>query len=213
LTAGYLSGACLRVIVVSLLILMGMGLLDLFNLAVQVKSGTPVMAEELAPRVLLGRLLAMALLLAAPVAIAVLLAECELVVMQGAGLSISWILVLVPISLALVGGFFGYLFVLETGPDHIVLRLFLLGAALLFFLAGSFQLWFWQSWVSIDASDAPRAWYAAVLCLSGGFLGSMIAWQAPSPYIRSILEYHQHAWIEQTPTSAPREWPSEDLPI
>ena len=84
---------------------------------------------------------------------------------------------------------------------------------LLFFLAGSLQVWAWQQWTGRATADTPMAWYASALLMTAAFLGSMIAWQAPSPYVREVQRYYQDRWQGRPDPLLPTPSATPDLSI
>lgn len=195
-TPGYFVGAVVRLLFVTVLLLAAFSLLVFLDFEEQTRQGVPIAnINEVIASILLAWTL-----LAVPAGIVVLISEFQLLLLRAARWSISWCAVMVPLSMAIIGGMMGYLlFVAQRDPaPGIAARMFVLGSALAFFLAGSFHVWFYQTWARIELHQTPVGWYAAALVLAGGFLGSMIAWQAPSPYIARVIQYYEETWRERS---------------
>lgn len=206
----YFAGALMRVAFVACLILGGFTLLEFLRLAVDSRRGIPITVEEIS----IVHLLYISSPLLVPVLVTLLISECQIIVLRIVGFSANVCLILVPLSLAVLGGLLAVIALVDDPPVAPVDRLFLFGGALLFFLAGSFQMWCWQQQVLHGQSPGtPITWYALALCIAGGFLGSMMAWQSPSPYQRSIVEYYHQAWMDRSTYPTLPVEPSNDLPL
>lgn len=198
----YVTGIVLRTVTVTILLEISFGLLAYLQLAEQVRLGIPIFDENRAfLEIFVGWLF-----LLGPVAVAVLLVECLAILLMGMRASPATFVVVVPATLAGFGALFGLLVIVD--PDDPVIglseRMLLLGVTLQFFLAGSFQWWLWHQWMRTDDMPTPIGWYGFALTLAGAFLGSMMAWQAPSPYMQSTVRYYDAAW---------RDRPTETLPL
>jgi len=206
----YLVGAVMRIAFVVCLILGGFTLLEFLRLAVESRRGIPITVEEIS----ILHLLYVCSPLWIPVLVTLSISECQIVILRMVGFSANVCLILVPLSLAILGGILCILVFVDDPPVAPIDRLFLFGGALLFFLAGSFQMWCWQQQVLHGQSPGtPIAWYALALCIAGGFLGSMMAWQSPSPYQRSIIDYYHQAWMDRPAYPSLPVEPSNDLPL
>lgn len=206
----YLAGAVMRIAFVACLILGGFTLLEFLRLAVDSRRGIPITVEEIS----IIHLFYISSPLLIPVLVTLVISECQIITLRWVGFSADFCLILVPLSLAILGGILAIIVLVDDPPVAPVDRLFLFGGALLFFLAGSFQMWCWQQQVLRGQSPGtPIAWYALALCIAGGFLGSMMAWQSPSPYQRSIVDYYQQAWLDRPAYPTLPVEPSNDLPL
>ena len=206
----YLVGVLMRIVFVAALILGGLSLLEFLKLGVDSRRGLPITIDEAS----LAHLLAVCLPLLVPIIVALLIAECQIILLRSVRFSTNVCLVLIPASLAVLGGWFGYLFFVDDPPVAPVDRMFVFGGALVFYLAGSFQMWFWQQQCVANPSPrTPIAWYALALCVAGGFLGSLMAWQGPSPYARSIIDYYHHAWVDRDEYPTLPIEPTNDTPL
>lgn len=192
----YVIGVLFRLAAVTVLLLAGMALLVYLDFAEQEMQGISIISQD---EVIFTLVTAWTFLLS-PFLLLVLMAEFEILLLLRTKFGAWWCVVLVPTLMGAVGAAIGYLlFVVDRDPlSSVAARMFVLGTALQFFLAGSFQIWFFQIWTGRAAIPTPVGWYGVALLLAGGFLGSMVAWQAPSPYIARVLEYYQDEWQRRT---------------
>jgi hypothetical protein len=206
----YTLGSAIRVAALIPILIMGFSLLFLLDMGNQIRHGSPVLEFELT----LLHLLTMGIVLFLPITIAVVMAESVALLVHGLTKSVSAVVLLVPLAMAILGQLLATaVFVDPEAPDRIADRLFSFGGPLLFFLAGSLQVWAWQEWNGHRIPQTPMAWYASALLLTAGFLGSMIAWHAPSPYVREVNRYYRERWEGKPDPRLPTPTPADELPI
>lgn len=207
LDAFFFVGAAIRIGAVSAFLVMGFAILDFFRTAAFLAPmfGSTDSAERgLSGELILAVLAGLAPLLW-PFSIVAMIAECQILLLRGVGFSSSSVQVLLPAAFAVIGGVLGNIYFCRPGDVPLPaagVRLFVLGSAILFYLAASFQIWNWDRWHGMTPTPTPVLWYGILICLVGAFLGSRIAWDAPSPYLREMIEHRERIW---DPAEHPRK--------
>lgn len=208
LTLHYFLAAVPRVLGATIMAVLGFAPLAYLRLADNARMGSPPMDEREA----IATVVFSALLAGLPVLITLVIVECQLLLWRAAGWTFNACLVVFPLALAGLGALLALLvFQAPDEPIDVKTRMFALGGAVVLFLAGSFHLWFWQTWYGEGQEATPLGWYIGALWLSSAFLGSMIAWEAPSPFVKAVLEYHGQAWHDR-PVNPPMPLPPDSMP-
>jgi hypothetical protein len=207
---GWIAGFAIRLVLLVPVLIAGVGLLFLLDLDQQVRNGGTVLPAELK----FGHLLALAMVLTGPVALVVAIGECAATLLFGMTGSVHAVILGVPMIVGLLGMTLSMSVFIDPASSRPVSdRLFSLGGLLLFFLGGSLQVWAWQQWTDRPVRATPMAWYVLALLMTAGFLGTLIAWQAPSPYVRAVKEYYRDHWKgREDPPLVPASG-HDDLPI
>ncbi len=206
----YLIGVVVRVAVMLPIVVIGFALLYGLELVNQEKNGVPILAVELE----LVRLIFLGAIVVVPILLGILMAECFTWLIHAVTKSTSGVVVGIPILMGILGLLLATaVFVDPQANDRVADRLFALGGMLLFFLAGSLQVWAWQQWTGRLTIVTPMAWYASAMLITAAFLGSMIAWQAPSPYVREVQRYYRDRWQGRPDPVLPAPSASPDLSI
>ena len=200
LTAGYLFRGIIRVLIVALLGTALFSLLGWLRLVDDSRNGmAPADSAEM-----IGTIVETATHNAWPILIILAIADLQLFIWRSGGLSLNSCLVLFPLALAAAGAVFGYAALQHPDiPVGIATRLYVLGGALTLYLTGSFHVWLWQTIERDQPVETTPLWYLGSLCLSGAFLGTMIAWDAPSPLEKVVQDYYRQRWEDR---------PGEPLP-
>ena len=206
----YLVGVMIRLAVMVPIVVIGFAFLYGLELVNQEKNGVPILSFELE----LVRLVLLGVMVLVPIFLGILMAECFIWLIHGVTKSTSSVIAGVPILMGVLGLVLAVaVFVDPEVNDRVADRLFAFGGMLLFFLAGSLQVWAWHQWTSASAVDTPMAWYASALLITAAFLGSMIAWQAPSPYVREVQRYYRDRWQGRPDPILPAPSASPDVSI
>lgn len=213
----FFVGVAFRILAVGLFLVIGFALLDFLRSAPVVgailgsaDADDPMLAFRLLIAIVLGLLPLLWLFL-----IIAMIAECQIVLLRGLGFTPAAAQVFLPVVFGAIGAYLGYAYFCQSALEPMssaAERLFVLGSALLFYLAASFQLWNWDQWHRMTPSATPILWYAILICLVGGFLGSRIAFESPSPYILETIQYRQRVWGPSETPPADDLIPYEDPP-
>ncbi|MBY0586047.1 hypothetical protein K2X85_02660 [bacterium] len=205
-----LLGIAIRMAVLVPILVAGFGLLFLLQLGQQIRNGGTVLPGEIR----FYHLIALAAVVTAPVIIVVAIGEGSAALLYGMTRSVHAVILGVPLTMGFLGSILAMaVFNDPEIPDSVTDRLFTLGGMLLFFLGGSLQVWAWQQWTQRPVPSTPITWYAVALVITAGFLGTMIAWRAPSPYVRAIDQYYQNNWQGKHAPALTPSTLSNDVPI